>query len=61
MALNSISSLEDRRTRGDPIQMIKIVNRHEKINLMKDLNLTTSLNLNLRRKHNMKPDLFLSH
>ena len=41
-------SLEDRRTRGDLIQMFKIVNGHEKFNLMNGLSLSKGLNLNLR-------------
>ena len=49
-----LMNLEDRRTRGDLIQMFKIINRHEKINLVKGVNMATSLKLNLRRKHDMK-------
>ncbi|CAF0711550.1 unnamed protein product [Brachionus calyciflorus] len=49
-----LMSLEERRKRGDLIQMFKIINRHEKINKVKGLNLATSLKLNLRRQHDIK-------
>jgi hypothetical protein len=49
-----LMKLEDRRVRGDLIQMFKIVNGHEKVNLVSELNFAKSLSLNLRRSHNKK-------
>lgn len=47
-------NFEEPRTRGDLIQMFKIVNGHEKINLVNGVNFAKSLKMNLRREHNMK-------
>jgi hypothetical protein len=54
--LNSLGliSLEDRRTRGDLIQMFKIIKGYDKINLINGVNFAKSLSLNLRRKHDTK-------
>ncbi|RNA18875.1 hypothetical protein BpHYR1_014297, partial [Brachionus plicatilis] len=45
---------KERRIRGDLIQMFKIVNGHEKINLVNGVNFAKSLKMNLRREHNIK-------
>ncbi|RNA10402.1 hypothetical protein BpHYR1_028499, partial [Brachionus plicatilis] len=42
------------RTRGDLIQMYKIINGFEKINLVNGINSAKSLALNLRRENNMR-------
>lgn len=49
-----LTNLEDRRVRGDLIQMYKIVYGIEKINLVNGVNYAKSLELNLRRQHSMK-------
>ena len=49
-----LMNLEDRRMRGDLIQMYKIVNGIEKINLVNGVNFAKSLNLNLRRKNDKR-------
>ena len=49
-----LMSLEDRRARGDLIQMFKIVNRQDEINLTKGVNWANSLKLNLRRKNDKR-------
>ena len=46
--------LEERRTRGDLIQIFKILNGFEKIDLVNGVNFAKSLTLNLRRKNNMR-------
>ena len=52
-ALN-LMSLEDRRLRGDLIQMFKIVNRIENIKFVKGVNFSSSLSRNLRRSNDMR-------
>ncbi|CAF1070768.1 unnamed protein product [Brachionus calyciflorus] len=52
-ALN-LSSLEDRRLRGDLIQMFKIANRFENIKQIKGVIFANSLSLNLRRQNDMR-------
>ena len=42
------------RASGDLIQMFKIVNGHDEINLMKGVNCANSLKLNLRRKNDKR-------
>ena len=49
-----MNSLEDRRTRGDLIQMFKIVNGFETVHLVNGVNYAKSLNLNLRRANNFR-------
>ena len=49
-----LTNLEDRRIRGDLIQMYKLVNGTEKVNLVNGINYSKSLALNLRRQHSMK-------
>lgn len=49
-----LMNLEDRRARGDLIQMFKIVNRQDEINLTKGVNWANSLKLNLRRKNDKR-------
>ena len=44
-------SLEYRRRRGDLIQMNKLVNGHEDINLLNGINFAKSSTINLRRQH----------
>ena len=49
-----LMNLEDRRVRGDLIQLFKIINRHEEINLMNGVNWASSLKFNLRRKNDKR-------
>ncbi|CAF1010461.1 unnamed protein product [Brachionus calyciflorus] len=49
-----LMNLEDRRARGDLIQMFKIVNGYDQINLLKGFNWANSLKLNLRRKNDKR-------
>jgi hypothetical protein len=52
-ALN-LQNLEDRRLRGDLIQMFKLVNGVEKVNLVNGVKYAQSLSLNLRRPNNKR-------
>jgi len=47
----NLMSLEDRRRRGDLIQMHKLVNGHEDINLLSGINFAKPTTINLRRQH----------
>ena len=49
-----LTSLEDRRVRGDFIQMYKILNGLENIKLTRGVNYANSLCLNLRRSNDKK-------
>lgn len=49
-----LMNLEERRIRGDLIQMFKIIRGQEKIQLVNGLNFSESLKLNLRRQNNMR-------
>ena len=51
LKLLNLSSLEDRRKRGDPIQIFKILNGFEVVNFRNESNLTRNKVYNLRR-HN---------
>ena len=50
----NLLSLEERRVRGDLIQMFKIVHKLEDITLMRGVNYARSLSLNLRRSNDKK-------
>ena len=50
----NLQNLEDRRLRGDLIQMYKLVNGVERVRLVKGLNYSNSLSLNLRRANNKR-------
>ena len=50
----NLMSLESRRQRGDLIQMYKIINGHEKVNLINGVNFASKSTIELRRTHSKR-------